>query len=308
MEHAFKELHWKREISVRHYLQPSSLEEALKRLAEFDGKAWIVAGGTDVVLQLRTEDLEVDALIDITAIPGLAAIELRGNDLCLGGLVTHSRLCTSPLIRERASLLAEAAEKVGSPQIRNVATVAGNLVSGQPAADLALPLLALGGRVTILSASGEREVPLTQFFFSPGKTALDPSREILTKITFPALNEDQGGAYTRLSKRKALSLPVLAVAAVVTVSPDRKTLCEASLGLGPVAPVPFRPSKAEALLKGAPISRETLEQAAAAAQEEARPRTSLIRGSSEYRREMVRVLVRRSLTRALEAAGAPVKE
>jgi CO/xanthine dehydrogenase FAD-binding subunit len=308
MPHAFKELHWKREISVRHYLQPASLEEALKRLAEFDGKAWVVAGGTDVILQLRAEDLEVDALVDITAIPGLNAIELRGNDLCLGGLVTHSRLCTSPLIRQRAPLLAEAAEKVGSPQIRNVATVAGNLVSGQPAADLALPLLALGGRVTILSAAGEREVPLAQFFRSPGKTALDPSREILTKITFPALGENQGCAYMRLSKRKALSLPIFAVAAVVTVAPDRKTFCEASLGMGPVAPVPFRPSKAEALLKGAPVSRETLERAAAAAQEEARPRTSLIRGSSEYRNEMVRVLVRRSLARALETAGAPVKE
>ncbi len=308
MEHVFRELHWGKEIAIRHYLQPRTPEEALQVLANFDGRAMIVAGGTDVVPLLRRGDLEAEALVDLSRLPDMNSIEAEGDSICLGGMVTHSQICSSPLIREKAGLLAEAAGEIGSPQIRNVATVAGNLVSGQPAADAALPLLALNARVTILSGEGTREVPLTAFFLGQGQTVLDYRREILTRIRFPALKKNQGGCYLRLSPRKALALPILAVAAVLSVEPAKGIIGGAAIALGPVAPVPFRASQAEAGLRGALLSQKTLEKAAQDAFEESRPRSSLLRGSQEYRREMVKVLVRRGLKRAAARAGLPVGE
>ncbi|HYB19863.1 MAG TPA: FAD binding domain-containing protein, partial [Thermodesulfobacteriota bacterium] len=234
--------------------------------------------------------------------------ESEGDLICLGGLVTHGQICSSPLIREKAALLAEAAGAIGSPQIRNVATVAGNLVSGQPAADTALPLLALNARVTILSKIGMREVSLKDFFLGHGKTRLDFRREILTQIRFPALKESQGGCYIRLSPRKSLALPILALASVVEIEPQKRIIREAAIALGPVAPVPFRAMRAEAGLRGGPLTKRTLEQAAQDAFDESHPRSSLLRGSQEYRKEMVKVLVCKGLSRAAAQAGTPVAE
>jgi len=217
--------------------------------------------------------------------------------------VTHAQVSSSALIREKAGLLADAAGALGSPQIRNVATLAGNLVSGQPAADTSIPLLALNAEVTIVSRAGEREIPLNQFFLDQGKTVLDGRREIMTRIRFRGLGKNQGGCYLRLSQRKALALPILVLAAVVTVDPEKKTIREAAIALGPVAPTPFRASRTEARLRGAAISGETFRMAAQSASEESSPRSSLLRGSEEYRREMVKVLVHRGLGRAVENAG-----
>ncbi len=308
MECAFKDLHWGKEIGIRDYLQPVTLPEALDLLSQFDGRALIVAGGTDVIPLLRRGDLDADALVDITRLPDMNSIKSEGDWICLGGLVTHGQVCSSPLIREKAGLLAEAAGAIGSPQIRNVATVGGNLVSGQPAADAALPLLALDARVTVLSKKGTREVPLQDFFLGHGQTRVDYRREILTQIRFPALGKNQGGSFIRLSPRKSLSLPILAVAATVAIEPEKKTIREAAIAIGPVAPVPFRARKAEAGLRGASLTRETLERAARDAFDESQPRTSLLRGSMEYRREMVKVLVTRGLSMASARAGLRVAE
>ncbi len=308
MENAFRDLHWGKEIAIRDYLQPVTAQEALNNLSQLDGRALIVAGGTDVIPLLRRGDLQADALVDITRLPAMSSIQAEGDWICLGGLVTHGQVCSSPLIRERAGLLAEAAGAVGSPQIRNVATVGGNLVSGQPAADAALPLLALDARVTVLSPKGTREIPLKEFFLGQGRTAVDPRREILTQIRFPALRKNQGGAFLRLSPRKSLSLPILAVASVVTIEPEKKSIREAAIALGPVAPVPFRASKAEGGLRGAPLTQKTLARAAEDAFDESRPRSSLLRGSMEYRKEMVKVLVTRALTKAAAQAGMRVAE
>ncbi len=306
MENIFKDFHWSKEISIQQYLQPLNIPEALDMLAGFHGKALIISGGTDVVPLLRRGDLQVDALIDITRLPHMNYIEADGESICLGGLVTHAQVCSSTLVRERAGFLAEAAGVLGSPQIRNVATVAGNLVSGQPAADTSIPLLALNAKVKILSPAGEREVPLTEFFLDQGRTALDCSREILTQIRFPALQKDQGGCFLRLSMRKALALPILVSATVVTIDPEKKTIKDAAIALGPVAPTPFRASKTEAKLRNTPISKGSLEMAVQDAFEESNPRSSLLRGSTEYRKAMVKVFIRRGLSRALANAGVAV--
>jgi CO/xanthine dehydrogenase FAD-binding subunit len=308
MEGILKEFHWGKEISVQQYHQPLTIPEALDMLARYDGKARIIAGGTDVIPLLRQGDLQAEALIDITRLPQMNDVRAEGGSICLGGLVTHAQVCSSALIRERAGFLAEAAATVGSPQIRNVATVAGNLISGQPAADTSIPLLALNATVKIVSRAGEREIPLTQFFLGQGQTALDCTREIMTQIRFPALRKNQGGCFLRLGMRKALALPILVLATVVTIDPEKKTIKDAAIAIGPVAPTPFRALKTEAKLRGAPISGESLEMAAQSAFEEANPRSSLLRGSLEYRKEMVKVFVRRGLTRALADAGAVVTE
>ena len=308
MEYALKDFHWGKEIRFKQYLQPLTTQEALEMLSQYNGQALIIAGGTDVIPLLRRGDLQADVLIDITRLPHMNYIEAEGDSICLGGLVTHAQVCSSSLIQERAKLLAEAAGAVGSPQIRNVATVAGNLISGQPAADTALPLLALKVTVTILSKAGKREVPLTQFFLDQGRTALDCRREILTQIRFPALQKNQGGSYLRLSMRKTLALPMLALATVVHIDPEKRTIREAAIALGPVTPIPFRASQTEAKLRGSPISKKSLEMAAESAFEESNPRSSLLRGSMEYRKEMVKVFVRRGLRRALADAGVAIAE
>jgi aerobic carbon-monoxide dehydrogenase medium subunit len=306
MSYSFKDLHWAREIPLNEYIVPQSLTEALEILEEYRGKARVIAGGTDVIPQMRHRDFEVEALVDITRLPGMDVIEEDGEEVSLGGLVTHAQVASSHLIKKKARLLGDGAARVGSQQIRNIATVAGNLVSGQPAADTSIPLLALNARVTIASKTGERTISLSEFFLGIGKTVLDPSKEILTRIQFKALGQNQGGCYLRLSKRKALALPMLVCSSVVKVEPGKRVIDEASIALGPVAPTPFRASQAEAKLRNAPITRETLNAASDMSMVECTPRDSLLRGSCEYREEMVKVFVRRSLERALAEAGFPI--
>ncbi|HUU81555.1 MAG TPA: FAD binding domain-containing protein [Acidobacteriota bacterium] len=306
MSYTFEDLHWAKHISVEDYLLPQSLEEALDMLAEYKGRARVVAGGTDVIPQLRRKDLEVEVLVDITRLKGMGTIDEDGSKITLGGLVTHAQVASSPLIKEKARLLAEGGGWVGSPQIRNIATVAGNLVSGQPAADTSIPLLALNASVAIATKGAERRVPLSEFFLDTAKTVLDPTKEILTRIQFNPLKENQGGCYLRLSKRKALALPMLVCAIVVKVDPTKKVFEEAAIALGPVAPTPFRAARTEAQLRDAPISEDTLRVAAETARLESSPRDSCLRGSCDYRQEMVEVFVRRGLRKALERAGYPV--
>jgi carbon-monoxide dehydrogenase medium subunit len=306
MPYAFKDLHWARDIRVNEYLLPKTTAEALEMLAEYQGRAQVVSGGTDVIPRLRKRELEVEALVDITRLPEMDTIEQDDDQIILGGLVTHAQVASSTLIKEKAGLLADGAARVGSPQIRNIGTLAGNLVSGHPAADTSIPLLALNASVTIATTEGERVVQLPQFFLEKGQTAVDCRREIVTQISFPALGKDQGDCYLRLSKRRALTIAILVLAAVVDVDPEQKVFRDAAIALGPVAPIPFRARHTEEMLKGAPLSKETVEMAADNAFAEATPISSVIWGSDEYKREMVKVFVRRGLHRALERAGCPV--
>jgi aerobic carbon-monoxide dehydrogenase medium subunit len=307
MPQPFKELHWSRNISLQQYLVPKTLPQTLTILSEYGGRARVISGGTDVLVDLRRRNYDVEALVDITRIPEMNNIELQGDKIVLGGLVTHSQVEASELIRNKADLLATACGKVGSPQIRNMATVAGNLVSGQPAADASIPLLALNARVTISSSEGEREVPLQDFFLDLGKTAVDPTREILTKIEFSPLSSNQGGASLRLSKRKALALPMLVCAVVVTVDAAKRVIEDAAIALGPVAPIPYRDSLIEEAVKEKPVSIQTLQETAEIASAQCTPRDSLLRGSCDYRQEMVKVFVRRGLRMALEQAGCTLQ-
>ena len=306
MSYEFNDLHWARDIRIDNYHVPRTLDEALDLLEKYQGKAQVVAGGTDVMSKLRHRELEVKALVDITRLPEMDGIGQNGDMITLGASVTHAQTALSPLIREKAAILAKGAGSVGSPQIRNMATVAGNLVSGHPAADTSIPLLALNALVLIASKEGQRVVPLTEFFLDKGQTAIDCRREILIQIKFPAMQPNQGGCHLRLSKRQSLTIAILVAAAVVKIDPQKKIIQEAAIALGPVAPTPFRAAQAETLLAGAPVSKETIERAAKSAAAESKPIDSAVWGSAEYKKEMVKVFVKRGLQNALIEAGASV--
>ena len=299
MSYAFKDLHWSKEIKIKQYLLPQTLAEALGLLAEYNGKAQVIAGGTDVIPQLRHGDLEVETLIDITRLPDMSSIRQEADAIVLGGLVTHAQVAASSLIKESAGALAEAAAAVGSPQIRNIATVAGNLVNGHPAADASMPLLALDASVTIASPHGDRVIPLAEFFLGKGKTALDCRQEILTQIRFTALKKNQGSSFLRLSKRGSLTIAVLIFAAVIEADKTKNVIKDAQIALGPVAAIPLRASKAEEMLRGTPISAETIEKAAECVCAESNPVTDPVWGSAEYKKELIKVFAKRGLKRAL---------
>ncbi len=285
-------------MKLEEYLSPASVKRALTILESYKGEARIVAGGTDLVPELKAGERKLKCLVDITGIKALQKIEEDGENIKLGACVTHRQAASSKLIREKANLLAEAASAVGSPLIRNQGTVAGNVINAQPAADTAVALFALDARVQVNNNSSTRLVPIADMYQGIGKCRVDSTSELVTAIYFRALNSNQGSAFVRLAQRKALALPMLNVAVVVTVADGRFT--DARIAIAPLAPAPFRSSKAEAVLKGAPVSRETMLRAAEAAQAEAQPRDSALRGSAEYRKEMVKVLVRRALEQAVK--------
>ena len=289
-----KKPHWDK------YYRPETLDEALAILERLREGAKVIAGGTDLLAQIRKKEQEAEALVDITRIPGLDEIRMEGELIRIGALVTHSEISQSPLIRGKALALAEGAGWVGSPQIRNMGTVGGNIVSGQPGADATIPLLALGASVRVVSRLGERTIPLTAFFTGPGKTVLDGTSEILTEVSFPALGENEASATLRLAKRKALALPILTASVVVSLDKEKKRFDHVKIGLGPVAPVPFRASDAEGILASASISEELIRKAAQRAAEESNPRSNPLRGSEGYRRNMVAALVERGIRKGLD--------
>lgn len=284
------------------YIVPASLEEALRILAEYEGQARVIAGGTDLVPQIKKKERKVKCLVDVSRLAELKGIHNQGGVIRIGAGVTHERIAASPLLREMATVLAEGAAAVGSPQIRYMGTVGGNIVNAQPAADTAIPLLALGAEAEIVSSGGVRREPLQDLYVRPGVSRVDASAEILVALRFPALHGKRGSAFARLAKRRSLSLPILNAAVVVNLSMDDRLFEDVRLAVGPVALTPFRARKAEEALRGMPVDREAIAQALAIASEEAQPRANPVRGSAEYRREMVQVLLRRALERAVASA------
>ena len=282
------------------YISPTSVKEVLDILKERNGEARIIAGGTDLILDLKEETREVKCLVDITGIEELGRIERDGDSINSGAMVSHQQVAASALIQERAPVLAEAALSIGSPQIRNQGTVVGNVVNAQPAADAAVALLALEAQAEVITRNGKRLIPVEELYQGVGVSAVDSTAEIVTALHFKRLGDNQGSAFMRLAQRKALALPMLNVAVVLTVQGGG--FQDVRLVLAPVAPMPFRARKAEAALQGAVIGSATINQAAEIAASEAQPRDSNLRGSAEYRRDMVRVLVRRALEQAVRNA------
>jgi carbon-monoxide dehydrogenase medium subunit len=284
----------------RDYLLPGSVEEVLDLLSAYDGRARLIAGGTDVVPQLQEGSRQVEALVDVTRIPGLAAIAGGESAISLGAAVTYRQAIHSPVLQANAAVLVEAGRSVGSPQIRNVATLVGNVVNAMPAADAAIALFALGAELEIASPAGRRWVPIETLYIGPGQSRVDPTREMVSCVRFPALGENQGSAFVRLSRRKALALPVLNVAVVVALAGH--AFAWGRIAIGPVAPQPFRAHGAEEAMRGMPADADSIRKVVEIAAGEAQPRSSLLRASREYRQQALRVLLHRALEAALVRA------
>jgi carbon-monoxide dehydrogenase medium subunit len=284
------------------YLVPTSLEEALAMLKERQGQARVIAGGTDLIIQLKKKEVTARCLVDVTNLGELRGIELEDGFIRVGACVTHQELASSSLIRERAAALAEGALQLGSPQIRNMGTVGGNIVNAQPAADTVVPLMALEAEVEVATATGARWDPLGGLCVGPGQCTVDSTTEILTAVRFRPLGPNQGSAFERLAKRKALALPILNAAAVVTLNDGGDAFQEVRLAVGPIGPTPSRAFQAEETLRGAAVEAQAVAEAMELAAQEAQPRSNPLRGSREYRQEMVKVLLRRSIERAVKMA------
>ena len=282
------------------YLTARSVQEALEILQSYKGQARIIAGGTDLVPELKARIRKVECLVDISEIDLLKRIEMHGDLIRIGAGITHGEVASSKLIWQRAPLLAKAASSVGSPLTRNQGTIVGNVVNAQPAADTAVALFALEANVEIFSKNGVRVVPIEDLYQTIGVSRVDSTSEIVTGLIFRGLQNNQGSAFVRLAQRKALALPMLNVAVVATIQEGHFE--EVRIAVGPVAPLPFRSKNAETTLKDASIGQEVINRAAEAAALEAQPRDSALRGSAEYRREMVKVLLRRAIGEALKRA------
>ncbi|MCC7354696.1 MAG: FAD binding domain-containing protein [Anaerolineae bacterium] len=276
----------------QHYYTPASVYEALMLLAGHQGRARLIAGGTDLIIELERGIRTVDAVIDVSRLPGLDTITVdSAGDVHLGSLVTHNQVAASEFLAQRAYPLARACWEVGAPQIRNRGTIAGNLITASPANDTITPLCALDASLTLESLRGRRVLALRDFFRGVRRTALADD-EMLTDIQFHPLAENERGTFIKLGLRQAQAISVVNVAAIVQIDGER--VAHARLALGSVAPTIVRARESEAFLMGKRLDEETIARAGELAVVAARPIDD-IRGSTAYRREMVRVLTMRAL-------------
>jgi carbon-monoxide dehydrogenase medium subunit len=259
----------------------------------------VVAGGTDLLPQMKTGMLKVRRVVDLSQLPELKVIErLADGGVRIGAGVSARSLELSPALRDGFVALAESAGVVGSLQIRHLATLGGNIANAAPSADMAPPLLALDAECVIQGPRGQRRVPAAEFFQGVRRTVLAPD-ELLVEIVIPAQGAGSGGTYVRHTPRRELDIAVVGVASQLTI---RDGQCvKARIALGAVAPTPVRASAAEAHLQGEAVTPALIEEAANLAVEASSP-ISDQRGSAEFRRHLVRVLTRRTLTTALERA------
>lgn len=281
-----------RKLREFEYFEASSFSEAAALLSQYGKDAWLIAGGTDLLVWMKEGARHPKAVINIKSIPDadrIAYDEKKG--LSIGALTRIADIQASAVIRERFTPLAQAARQLGSAQVRNLATIGGNLCTAAPSAETAPPLLTMNAMVKLEGTSGTREVPLDAFFLGPGSTAV--KGEVLTEIIVPNPDSGTRGVYKRISRRNAVDMAIVGVAAVGRVSKDAAWQ-DVRIALGAVAPVPMRAPKAEKLLLGNKVEPAAIEAAAEAAAEEASP-ISDVRASAWYRKEMVKVLVRRSL-------------
>jgi xanthine dehydrogenase iron-sulfur cluster and FAD-binding subunit A len=288
----------------RTYLRPTTLAEALDLLDTHAGQARLIAGGTDVLVELSRGVRPTETLIDLTAIPDLRYVHTDGDHITLGALATHNDVLASAACRERALPLAQACWEVGAPQIRTRASVAGNLITASPANDTITPLVALGATITLASRAGERTVALDQFYQGVRRTLLQPN-ELLRAIRVPMLRADQRGIFLKLGLRRAQAISVINAACVLTL--DAETITDARIALGSVAPTIIRAVAAEKYLRGRRLDDETRAEAGRLAATAATPIDD-VRGTAVYRSQTLGGLVAEALRRiasGTEAEGLP---
>jgi xanthine dehydrogenase iron-sulfur cluster and FAD-binding subunit A len=275
------------------YFQPTEIDSALRLLDEHAGQARIVAGGTDLIVELSRGIRPTSTLIDIIRLPGLKAIREENGVIVLGGLTTHNDVVASPVCVEKALPVAQACWEVGAPQLRTRATIAGNLVTASPANDTITPLIALGAELTLSSVDGERVVPLSEFYEGFRKTVLRPN-ELIREIRVPALLPSQRGLFLKLGLRRAQATSVIDIAFVLGF--EGETVTEARIALGSLAPTIVRATAAEFFLIGRRLDENFCREAGRLARQAVSPIDD-VRGTAAYRHLTLENLVAHGLER-----------
>ena len=290
-----------RRIRPFRYFDAASVSEAVGILAREGAGAYPLAGGTDLLVRMKRGDLKPGALVNLKPIAGLGGIEQeKGKGTRVGALVVISEIAHSSLVRTSHPVLAEAAGVLGSPSIRNLGTLGGNIGRASPASDMAPSLLILRARMSVEGPKGKREVEIREFFKGPGDTVLAPG-ELITSFLLPEMSSGCGAAYERIGRREGMDCALVGVAASVTLSGKDRGVKDAGVALAAVAPVPLRAKKAEEVLLSGSLTEERMKKAAQAAAADCFP-ISDMRASGSYRKEMVQVLTYRALERALRLA------
>lgn len=285
------------------FYQPTSLQEASRLLREHGPGGRFLAGGTDLVIAMKEKGLVPKYIVDLKRLPGLSGIRENGDGgIVIGALTTMREIETSPLLTKKYPFLSQSAAEVGSIQIRNRATVGGNMANATPSADVAPALIALNATTKIVGANGDRTVPLEEFFRGPGQTVMNAD-EILTEIAIPKTGPRLVGEYIKFSPREMMDLAYVGVAVAYNLG-DKDRKCDGvRIVLGAVAPTPIRARKAEAALEGQVLTEAAAEKAGWIAAGESKP-ISDVRSSADYRRAMIGAMTKRAL---LNAAVGPAK-
>ena len=283
------------------YIAPSSAQEAVALLAEYGDNARPLAGGTDLVVDLKHDPGDISLLVDVSCLPEFRGIDATPAGLRIGSMVTFGEIMASSVCQEMTPEIVAAAHTVGAGQTRNLGTLGGNLVTCVPSADSAPSLMVLDARVTLIGPDGSREMPIEEFFVGPRKTSLKP-HELLESILIPQDALGKPSKFLKFGLRKGQALALVNAAASLRLDKDGKTLVEPRLALGAVAPTPLRAMATEAFLTGKPATDEVLVEAAEIAVTEAKPIDDF-RASANYRRQIIRTFTYRVLKRSVEIAS-----
>ena len=278
------------------------LKQAVALLTEHGASAKLLAGGTDLLVDLKASPHTPKVVIDVSRAADLRRIEMTADGLCIGAMVTHSEIMASSAVREHAPSLIDAAHTIGAVQTRNLGTLGGNLVTCVPSMDSGPALVALEAQVTVAGPEGSRRMPIGEFFVGPRKTILKPN-ELLVDVLVPKNNLGKPTDFLKFGLRKGQALALVNVAASVWIGAKKKVFMEPRIALGAVAPTVIRAPKAEAWLEGREVTPDAMAEAGRIAAAEARP-ISDFRASAEYRRDLIAVLTRRTLENAVARAQA----
>ncbi len=278
------------------YFRPENLTETLGLLKKWKRSARVVAGSTNLIPDLKTKSIKPMALIDLSSLRKLSYVNEGKRDIKVGGMTTISDLASSTLIQKYAPILSDAAHQLGNPLVRNRATVAGNLADASPAADTAVPLLALEATIITERPGGKgRRIPIDQFFLGPNRTVLKPD-ELIREVAFRKPDPKAKFGYIKLGLRNAMAISVVSVA--IGLEMELGACKSVRIGLGAVAPTPMRAYETEAMLHGKGITQDLVEACCRTLEREVRP-ISDVRASAEYRRSMASVLLKRLLQELL---------
>jgi xanthine dehydrogenase FAD-binding subunit len=283
------------------YLRPNTVLDALEALVSADGPASVIAGGTDLMLDLQQgRHAPLHTLVDLTSIPEMEQISIHPPDLFIGAAAPLNRIASSPLVLEHARALVEACQLIGGPQVRNMATLGGNVAHALPAADGTIALMALDARAEIASLAGRRVVPLAELFLGPGQSALIPGQDLLVGFYIPLRRDHQSSAFKRVMRSQGIALPILNLA--VWLERQSERIIQIRITVGPSGTVPRRMPAAEQILSRQVFTQERNRTALAALLAQAHFRTSPHRASKEYRQHLVTELFLETLSTAWNRA------